>query len=163
MDEARLALRNVPPGGRRPYIELLREAEDSTSEIESYFDRGDLYLYTVLHTGGETVIGHVLVTPLGPDEQELKNLAIVEGRRRLGFGRSMIGAVIAELRTRGVRRVEVATSGADTGNLEFYQRCGFRLLRIERDYFSPARGYPEGFSLFGLPAVDLVVLDQTLR
>jgi ribosomal protein S18 acetylase RimI-like enzyme len=152
-------LRNVPPGGRRPYVELLREAEDSMSEIESYLDVGDLFLYT----DRETVIGHVLVTPLGPDEQELKNLAIVEGRRRLGFGRSMIGAVLAELRARGVRRVEVATSGADTGNLEFYQRCGFRLLRIERDYFSPARGYPEGFSLFGLPASDLVVLDQTLE
>jgi ribosomal protein S18 acetylase RimI-like enzyme len=105
----------------------------------------------------------VLVTPLGPDEHELKNLAIVEGRRRLGLGRSMIGAVLAELRARGMRRVEVATSGADTGNLEFYQRCGFRLLRIERDYFSPARGYPEGFSLFGLPASDLVVLDQKLE
>jgi ribosomal protein S18 acetylase RimI-like enzyme len=159
VDEARLALRNVPPGGRRPYVELLREAEDSTSEIESYLDVGDLLLYT----DRETVIGHVLVTPLGPDERELKNLAIVEGRRRLGFGRSMIGAVLAELKDRGVRRVEVATSGADTGNLEFYQRCGFRLLRIERDYFSPARGYPEGFSLFGLPASDLVVLDQTLE
>ncbi len=159
MDEARPTLRTVPAGGRRPYVELLREAEDSTSEIESYLDSGDLFLYLDL----ETVIGHVLVTPLGPDEQELKNLAIVEGRRRLGFGRSMIGAVLAELRARGVRRVEVATSGADTGNLEFYQRCGFRLLRIERDYFSPARGYPEGFSLFGLPASDLVVLDQTLE
>ena len=159
MDEARLALRTVPPGARRPYVELLREAEDSTSEIESYLDRGDLFLYG----DGELVIGHVLVTPLGSDEQELKNLAIVEGQRRLGFGRSMIGAVLTELRARGVRRVEVATSGADTGNLEFYQRCGFRLLRIERDYFSPARGYPEGFSLFGLPASDLVVLDQTLE
>jgi ribosomal protein S18 acetylase RimI-like enzyme len=161
VDEARLTLRTVPAGGRRPYVELLREAEDSTSEIESYLDSGDLFLFTLLQTGGETVIGHVLVRPLGQDEQELKNLAIVEGHRRLGFGRSMIGAVLAELRARGVRRVEVATSGADTGNLEFYQRCGFRLLRIERDYFSPARGYPEGFSLFGLPASDLVVLDQT--
>jgi ribosomal protein S18 acetylase RimI-like enzyme len=159
VDEARLALRNVPPGGRRAYLELLREAEDSMSEIESYLDVGDLFLYT----DRENVIGHVLVTPLGPDERELKNLAIVEGRRRLGFGRSMIGAVLAELKDRGVRRVEVATSGADTGNLEFYQRCGFRLLRIERDYFSPARGYPEGFSLFGLPATDLVALDQTLE
>ena len=159
MDEARLALRTVAPGARRPYVDLLREAEDSTSEIESYLDTGELFLYT----DGDVVVGHVLVTPLGPDEQELKNLAIVEGRRRLGLGRSMIGAVLAELRARGVRRVEVATSGADTGNLAFYQRCGFRLLRVERDYFSPARGYPEGFSLFGLPASDLVVLDQTLE
>jgi ribosomal protein S18 acetylase RimI-like enzyme len=158
VDEARLALRTVPPGSRRPYVDLLREAEDSTSEIESYLDKGDLFLYT----DGEMVVGHVLVTPLAHDEQELKNLAIAEGRRRLGLGRSMIGAVLTELRARGARRVEVATSGADTGNLEFYQRCGFRLLRIERDYFSPARGYPEGFSLFGLPASDLVVLDQTL-
>jgi len=53
VDETRPALRNVPPGSRRPYVELLREAEDSTSEIESYLDRGDLFLFTL----GESVVG----------------------------------------------------------------------------------------------------------
>ena len=46
MDQARTALRNVPPGRRRPYVDLLREAEDSASEIESYLESGELFLYT---------------------------------------------------------------------------------------------------------------------
>ena len=60
MDDARPALRTVPPGARRPYVDLLREAEVSTSEIESYLDTGDLFLYTLLHTGAEVIVGHVL-------------------------------------------------------------------------------------------------------
>ncbi len=56
----------------------------------------------------------------------------------------------------------MGTSSADTGNLDFYQRCGFRLLSIERDYFSPARGYPADFVLNGLPAVDMVWMDMQL-
>ena len=50
----------------------------------------------------------------------------------------------------------------DSGNLDFYQRCGFRLLSIDRDYFTPAHGYPPDFVLNGLPAVDMVWMDMEL-
>ena len=39
---------------------------------------------------------------------------------------------------------------------------GFRLRKIERDYFSPARGYPEGTTENGILLRDLVWMDQVL-
>jgi hypothetical protein len=36
------------------------------------------------------------------------------------------------------------------------------LLSIERDYFTPARGYPPDFALNALPAVDMVWMDLQL-
>jgi len=74
----------------------------------------------------------------------------------------MLADVAEAERGRGTRRLLVGTANADTGNLDFYQRCGYRLLSIERDYFTPARGYPPDFVLNGLPALDMVWMDMEL-
>jgi hypothetical protein len=65
-------------------------------------------------------------------------------------------------RDRGVRRITVSTAAADTGNLRFYQRQGFRMLRIDRDVFGPDAGYAEGIVIDGIPLRDRVWLDQEL-
>ena len=79
-----------------------------------------------------------------------------------GVGTLMLRTVLAELRARGVARVVVGTSSAGIGQLAYYQKAGFRLWRIERDFFSPARGYPEGIEENGIPLRDMVWMDQEL-
>jgi len=49
------------------------------------------------------------------------------------------------------------------GALAFYQRCGFRPWRIERDYFTPVRGYAEGLEENGIPVRDMVWLDRDIQ
>jgi len=70
--------------------------------------------------------------------------------------------VLEELRDRGVTRVVVGTSSSGVGQLAYYQKAGFRLSRIERDFFSPDRGYPEGLREAGIPVRDMVWMDQEL-
>ena len=50
----------------------------------------------------------------------------------------------------------------DGPRLAFYQKVGFRLWRIERDVFSPERGYPEGIEENGIPLRDMVWLERDL-
>jgi hypothetical protein len=57
--------------------------------------------------------------------------------------------------------VVLATAAADTGVLRFYQRLGFRLLRIERDAFTPAAGYPTELLVDGIRLRDRAWLDVT--
>ena len=45
-----------------------------------------------------------------------------------------------------------ATAAADTGNLRFYQRQGFRMRSVERDAFSTANGYPPRLQVDGILA-----------
>jgi hypothetical protein len=47
------------------------------------------------------------------------------------------------------------------GQLAFYQKAGFRLQRIERDYFTPERGYPPLLEN-GILVRDMVWMDQHL-
>jgi hypothetical protein len=57
----------------------------------------------------------------------------------------------------------VATASADTGNLRFYQRLGFRMLSIQRDAFTAADGYPAGLVIDGIPLLDRVWLTLGLQ
>jgi hypothetical protein len=74
-----------------------------------------------------------------------------------------LALVLADLRAGGVRRAIVGTGNSGIGQLAFYQKAGFRLWRIERDFFSPARGYPEGIEENGIPLRDMVWLDMELN
>jgi hypothetical protein len=69
---------------------------------------------------------------------------------------------IAWVREHGAERLLVATASADLENLGFYQRLGFRMLRIERDAFTPERGYPEGLSVRGVRVRDRIWLEMPL-
>jgi hypothetical protein len=53
------------------------------------------------------------------------------------------------------------SAGADTQLLRFYQRIGFRLVRIERDAFTAAAGYPPDLFVDGIRLLDRVWLDFT--
>ena len=47
-----------------------------------------------------------------------------------------MSAAIAHARVKARSTLVVATAAADTGNLRFYQRFGFRMRSVERDAFT---------------------------
>jgi hypothetical protein len=55
----------------------------------------------------------------------------------------------------------VATAAADDPVLRFYQRSGFRMLRVERDAFNSTAGYPP-IEVDGIPLRARVWLALTL-
>jgi hypothetical protein len=73
-----------------------------------------------------------------------------------------VAAAIELARSRSTQRITVATGAADTGNLRFYQRVGFRMCAIERDVFVPANGYPDEILVDGIVLRDRVWLDLDL-
>ena len=155
-----MSLRIVPPGPARDrFLPLLLLADDSEAQVRAYYQTGDLF---ALAEADGTVLGMVLVVPAGPGEVELKSVAVDPKRHGRGIGRRMLALVLAELAAGGVRRVVVGTANSSIGQLAFYQKAGFRLWRIERDFFSPARGYPAGLEENGIPLRDMVWLEQTL-
>jgi hypothetical protein len=70
--------------------------------------------------------------------------------------------VLDELRSSGAQRVIVGTASSSISAIAFYQKAGFRLSTIERDFFSTGRGYPQGLTENGIPVRDLVLMDQVL-
>lgn len=127
--------------------------------MRGYYQQGDLYAIDD-HAGRPG--GMILAIP-GPDASvELKAVAVDEALQGRGIGRRLLIAVLEDLKARGVRRVVVGTGNSGVGVLAFYQKAGFRLWKIERDFFSPARGYPAGLEENGIPLRDMVWMDQEL-
>lgn len=121
---------NVPPGaGRESFVPLLLLADESLEQVRSYMHGGELYAFV----GRDSVaVGIVLAIPAEEGSVELKAVAVDEAQQKRGIGQVMLAAVLAELRRRGVRRAIVGTANAGIGQLAYYQKAGFRLLRIER-------------------------------
>lgn len=155
-------LQRVPVGhARERYLPLLLLADESESQVRSYMQRGELYVYADDAEHG--VAGVILVIAAEETAVELKAVAVAPHRQGQGIGLRMMRAVIDDLRARGVRRVIVGTANAGIGQLAFYQKAGFRLSHIERDFFSPARGYPEAMQDNGIRMRDMVWMDLELR
>jgi ribosomal protein S18 acetylase RimI-like enzyme len=151
---------SVPPGEQREqYLPLFLLADESLQQVRSYMQSGDLYAYV-----GEDsrAIGIVLTIPSKVRGVELVSVAVESSQQGSGIGQRMLAAVLDELRRRGVPRAVVGTANAGIGQLAFYQKVGFRLLRIERDFFSPARGYPAVMEDNGIRLRDMVWMDLEL-
>ena len=97
-------------------------------------------------------------------ERESLAFAAVPGLQRYlaRIDREAVGEVLAELRATGVRRTIVGTASCGIGQLAFYQKTGFRLWKIERDFFTSERGYPEGLEENGILLRDMVWMEQIL-
>lgn len=149
----------IPAGeARERFRPLLLLADDSEQQVRSYEQLGDLYAFE--RDGKPLAIA--LAIPFEPGTVELKAVAVDEAAHGKGIGKALLAAVIADLRDRGVRRVVLGTGNSGIGQIAFYQKAGFRLWKIERDFFSDARGYPPGLEENGIPLRDMVWFDQEL-
>src|SRR3954453_20066555 len=147
---------SVHTGDRGPLRPLFELAEDSPAQLDAYLAEGTVL---VAHYDG-AVVGHLqLVTPK-PGEFEIKNIAVRPSHQRRGVGAALVAAALDEARAKGATIVQVATATADTANLRFYQRLGFRMREIERDAFTAATGYPPSSKEDGVALRDRVWLDR---
>ena len=160
-----------PPGARDVLIDgysgdrtvlrgLFEEAEDSASQLDGYLDAG----VVLVARRGADVVGHLQLVRTDRDGTvELKNMAVDARHRGSGIGRSLVEAGLGRGAEMGATKMVVATAAADVGNLRFYQRCGFRFSSVERDAFSPDKGYPDGTEIDGIRLLDRVWLARGIE
>jgi ribosomal protein S18 acetylase RimI-like enzyme len=138
---------------------LFRLAEDSEDQIDRYLLAGEIIVAVM----DAEVLGYVQLLDAQADGvAELKSMAVIGAHQRSGVGRALVEEAVRRSRSRGASQLVVATAAAGTGNLRFYQRMHFRMLRIERDAFGPGLGYAEGTVIDGIPLRDRVWLEREL-
>ena len=157
-EERTLVTISLHHGSRAQLAALFSEADDSESEIARYRDLGAV----LVARDGEETIGHVQVVETdAAGVFEIKSLAVSENRRSQGVGAALVAAALEHCRERQGRSVQLATAAASIEALKFYQRLGFRIQRVIRDFYSAERGY-RPLLLNGIPLRDEVILDFAL-
>ena len=148
----------IEPGEvRDDWVELLALA-DEEAPLRAALQQGVLYGVVDSDTGRRQ--GAVLVLDRGDGSAELRAVAVTEAAQSQGLGSWMVTEICTKLRAAGVQRVVVGTASSGLRQLSFYQRLGFRLPRVEPDYFTEARGYPPGLAENGIPTRDMVWMER---
>ncbi|NVJ96598.1 MAG: GNAT family N-acetyltransferase [Alphaproteobacteria bacterium] len=138
------------------YMDLLLLADPSEAMIMDYLADGTLHVAK----WDSVVVGVFVLVPLGDGILELKNIAVAEEWQGKGVGRALVEAAIAEAQGQGATRLEVGTGNSSLRQLAFYQKAGFRMQRIAKNYFM--LNYPDPIVENGIPCRDMVVLSLDL-
>lgn len=143
--------------GEEPPMELLLLADPSRDIVEGYLGRGKCY---VAEEDG-AVIGVYVLIPTRPETVELVNVAVEESRHGRGIGKQLVLHAVRTAREEGARTIEVGTGNSSVAQLALYQKCGFRITGVDRDFF--IRHYPMEIVENGIPCRDMIRLSQDLH
>ncbi|UNK21155.1 GNAT family N-acetyltransferase [Paenibacillus sp. N3/727] len=139
-----------------PPMELLLLADPSEQLVQEYIQRGQCFVAE----REEEIVGVYVLLPTRPDTVELVNVAVEESLHGQGIGKQLVNHAVQSARQLGFTTIEVGTGSTGVGQLALYQKCGFRMTSIDRDFF--IRHYDEEIYENGMRLYDMVRLSQDL-
>lgn len=99
-------------------------------------------------------------------ETECEIVSIDSLREGQGIGTSLIEKVAAEARQAGCKRVWLITTNDNLRALGFYQKRGFKLVRVNREAVAESRRIKPSIPLIGeqgIPIRDEIELEMTMN
>jgi GNAT superfamily N-acetyltransferase len=127
-----LTIREAEPDEIEALIPILLQAEGSEGALRWSLAKLSDVVYRA-ELGGQLVGAATM--QWRDDPCELVDLAIAPERHGQGLGKKLVAWLVEEARRRGKRQLLVGTANASIGNIAFYQKCGFRMDHIRKDYF----------------------------
>lgn len=131
-------------------MDLLLLADPSEELVQSYLDKGICYIAEV---DGETV-GVILVMETKALTMEVMNLAVKEELQNRGIGKKLLLYVIEEIKKSNTKTIEIGTGNPGVVQMLLYQKCGFRIVDIDFDFFR--RTHPERIYVNGIECRDMI-------
>lgn len=132
-------------------IELLLIADPNLEKIQKYLARSICWVVEE----NQQILGVAVALPIAEHIYELMNIAIAENQQQKGIGGLLLKVVIADIKKLGASSLELGT-GTFGHQLSFYQRHGFRVDRIEKNFFLD--NYPEPIWESGIQHQDMLRL-----
>lgn len=114
-----------------PY-ELLLLADPSEDNINEYLSRGTTF---IAKYKGE-IVGVLVLTDTRPKTVEIMNVSVKEEYQNKGIGKKLIKYVIEYVKKNTSNKIiEIGTGNPGVVQMLLYQKCGFRIIGIDFDYF----------------------------
>ncbi|MFJ7826728.1 GNAT family N-acetyltransferase [Psychrobacillus sp. NPDC096623] len=142
--------------GEKPPIELLLTADPSKLIVEEYVNRGDCFVAE----NERKIIGVYVLRPTRPETVELVNIAVVANQQGKGIGKQLVEDAIQKARLKGFQTIEIGTGNSSIGQLALYQKCGFRIIGVDIDFFT--KHYLEEIFENGIHCRDMIRLSQNV-
>ncbi|RHX85502.1 GNAT family N-acetyltransferase [Leptospira stimsonii] len=151
-----LEITKIDPNSTELPLELLLSADPSIELVNEYLKRGICY---VARSKTETVGIYVLIYTR-PETMELVNVAVEERFQGKGIGKSLVLHAISKAKELKMKVLEIGTGNSSLSQLALYQKCGFRISGIDRDFF--LKHYAEPIYENGIRCTDMIRLSLDL-
>lgn len=138
-----------------PY-HLLLLADPSVKLVMEYINRGHCFLAFL----DEEIVGIVVLVHNDLDHYEIVNIAVKEKHQGKGIGKQLIQKALEEARRLGATTLEIGTGNSSIPQLKLYQKCGFRIIGVDHDFF--IRNYDEEIYEDGIQCRDMIRLRMSL-
>ena len=148
-----MEIKKLPSESALP-MDLLLLADPSEKVVKAYIKRGQCY---IAEAAGR-IIGVYVLLPTRPETAELVNLAVKEDLQGNGIGKTLIRHAIRTAKAQGFKTVEIGTGNSSISQLALYQKCGFRITGVDRDFFK--RHYSEPIYENGIACIDMIRLSM---
>ncbi|MDX8360704.1 GNAT family N-acetyltransferase [Cytobacillus sp. IB215316] len=139
-----------------PPMELLLLADPSRDIVNDYVNRGECYVAE----SEQQVIGVYVLLPTRPETVELVNVGVVEKLHGTGIGKQLVMDAIQIAKAKCYKTIEIGTGNSSIGQLALYQKCGFRIIGVDLDFF--IKHYKEEIFENGIQCRDMIRLSQDL-
>lgn len=139
-----------------PPMDMLLLADPSRLIVEDYVRRG----VSFVAEKESLIIGVYVLLPTRPETVELVNVAVDESMHGQGIGKKLVQHAISTAREARYRTIEVGTGNSGIGQLALYQKCGFRIVGVDLDFFT--RHYDEEIFENGIQCRDMIRMSMDL-
>ncbi|WP_215147787.1 GNAT family N-acetyltransferase [Exiguobacterium sp. s91] len=139
-----------------PPMELLLAADPSQKLVESYVKRGHCFIAE----SNDQWIGVYVLLPTRPQTIEIVNISVDESHQGQGIGKDLLRHAISTAKTLGYTTIEIGTGNSSIGQLALYQKCGFRIVEVDLNFF--LRHYEEEIIENGIRCMDMIRLSQDI-
>ena len=135
-------------------IDLLLLSDPSEEVISEYINLSNNFIAT--YNG--KIVGALLLLSTRPRTMEIMNISIYEEYQNKGIGKQLIKAAIDYAKERKIKKLEIGTGNPGVGQMMLYQKCGFRIVGVELDYFR--KNHTEKIIENGIECRDMIRMEM---
>jgi aminoglycoside 6'-N-acetyltransferase I len=135
---------------------LLLLADPSKENINEYIFSADIY--TIEKEG--LIIGCSVLQTVNRESVEIKNIAIEPAYQGKGVGTHLLNHTFEIAKTKGFKKILIGTGNSSVAQLYLYQKVGFRINKIIKDFFT--NNYDEPIIENGIECRDMIILSKDL-
>ncbi|MBB6480345.1 GNAT family N-acetyltransferase [Spirochaeta isovalerica] len=135
---------------------ILYLADEDDQQIAKYKDSA---LWWAARIDGE-VVGTIGLLELSTDQAEIVSVAVGEKYQNRHIGSQLVETAIAYAKEKGFRDVLIKTGNCGLSQIGLYQKCGFRIDSVKRNYFLGK--YENSIYENGIRCCDQVVMNYRI-
>ena len=156
LNDLRLDIEQIKESSEIPY-DLLELADPSRIQINEYLKTGIYFVAKV----DSKVIGVLVLNQIDTTSIEIKNIAVDESEQGKGFGKALLRYSELKSQELGFERLVIGTGNSSLDQLALYQKEGFEMCKIKKDFF--IKKYREPIFENGIQCKHMVILEKNLR